>query len=136
MSRLQAVYGSENAPRSIHSMSSSSSSSTLIVPSYLNQSYSIHESLQETHQVMRQTSYIGPRIHTVSQDQHHTHDQSDPNNPSHEQTIAKVGPIAYFSRFNRSILMTRSVGDRFGPRNCISIPEITALNVPNTVYMR
>jgi hypothetical protein len=40
------------------------------------------------------------------------------------------GPVAYFSRYNRSILMTRSIGDRYGPRGCIAQAEISAMTIP------
>jgi len=44
------------------------------------------------------------------------------------QRIAKsgeyAGPEALFSRFNCSIMMTRSIGDLYGPRSCVCIPEV------------
>ena len=33
-------------------------------------------------------------------------------------------------RHNISILMTRSIGDKFGPRSCICLPEISSYTVP------
>ena len=41
----------------------------------------------------------------------------------------KKGPRALFSRYNVSISMTRSLGDRYAARSCISVPEITALTL-------
>ena len=45
------------------------------------------------------------------------------------QRIAKsgeiAGPEALFSRFNSSIMMTRSIGDLYGPRSCVCIPEVS-----------
>lgn len=52
--------------------------------------------------------------------------------PSSGQT----GPEAIFSRYNMSILMTRSMGDRFGPRCCIAEPDITAVTIGATEYAR
>ena len=46
------------------------------------------------------------------------------------------GPEALFSRFNTSILMTRSIGDRFGPRRCLPIPEISAITIPDGKHAR
>lgn len=37
------------------------------------------------------------------------------------------GPLALFSRYNVSITMTRSLGDKFVARSCVSIPEVTTL---------
>jgi serine/threonine protein phosphatase PrpC len=47
-----------------------------------------------------------------------------------------VGPEALFGRHNISILMTRSVGDRYGPRCCIALPEISAYTVPVDTHCR
>lgn len=35
------------------------------------------------------------------------------------------GPEAIFGRFNVSINMTRTIGDKYGPRCCIAVPEVT-----------
>jgi serine/threonine protein phosphatase PrpC len=35
-----------------------------------------------------------------------------------------------------SIMMTRSVGDRYGPRSCIALPEISAYTVPVNMHAR
>jgi len=41
-----------------------------------------------------------------------------------------VGPEALFGRKNVSIMMTRSIGDKIGPRSCVAFPEISAVTVP------
>jgi len=41
-----------------------------------------------------------------------------------------VGPEALFGRQNVSIMMTRSMGDKVGPRSCVAFPEIAAVTVP------
>lgn len=40
------------------------------------------------------------------------------------------GPLAYFGRYHRSLLMTRSLGDHLGPRGCIALCELTAITLP------
>lgn len=47
-----------------------------------------------------------------------------------------AGPEAVFSRFNNSIVMTRSVGDLYGPRSCVCVPEVSAYSVPDDVHAR
>ena len=47
-----------------------------------------------------------------------------------------MGPEALFSRFNSSIMMTRSIGDLYGPRSCVCVPEISAYSVPDGVHAR
>lgn len=47
-----------------------------------------------------------------------------------------MGPEAIFGRFNVSIMMTRSIGDKFGPRSCIAVPEIATINVPKSQFVR
>ena len=49
---------------------------------------------------------------------------------------SSVGPLAFFSRYNRSILMTRSIGDFYGPRSCIAMPDLTSITVPADKHMR
>jgi len=39
------------------------------------------------------------------------------------------GPMAFFGRYNLSIAVTRSIGDRYGPRRCIALPDTIALDV-------
>ena len=47
-----------------------------------------------------------------------------------------LGPEAIFGRFNLSIMMTRSIGDEFGPRSCVAIPETSATLVPSGMFAR
>jgi len=47
-----------------------------------------------------------------------------------------VGPEALFGRHNISIMMTRSLGDRYGPRSCVATPEVSAYTVPPNVHCR
>lgn len=35
------------------------------------------------------------------------------------------GPEAIFGRFNVSINMSRTIGDKYGPRCCVPVPEVT-----------
>lgn len=49
-----------------------------------------------------------------------------------QQSILIRGPLAYHGRFGRSVLMTRSIGDRLGPRGCIPCAELTSMYVPYT----
>lgn len=46
---------------------------------------------------------------------------------SEDRTIK--GPEAVFGRHGVSIMMTRSLGDKFGPRSCVSIPEVAYATV-------
>ena len=47
------------------------------------------------------------------------------------------GPEAYFPRFsNNSLLMTRSIGDKNGPRGCLARADITAVTVHATQHAR
>ncbi len=46
------------------------------------------------------------------------------------------GPEAFFGRHNISIMMTRSIGDRYGPRGCVAVPEISAYTVPANGHAR
>ncbi len=39
------------------------------------------------------------------------------------------GPEALFGRFKISVSMTRSLGGRYGPRRCICLPDVIALDV-------
>jgi len=40
-----------------------------------------------------------------------------------------IGPEAIFGRFNVSIMMSRSIGDRLGPRSCVCTPEVSAITI-------
>lgn len=46
------------------------------------------------------------------------------------------GPMAYFGRFKSSLLMTRSIGDKFGPRGCLPLADITAVTVGSHEHTR
>lgn len=45
------------------------------------------------------------------------------------QATGAVGPLAYFGRYGLSFLMSRSLGDKYGPRGCIAQADITAVTV-------
>ena len=47
-----------------------------------------------------------------------------------------MGPEALFGRQNVSIMMTRSIGDKIGPRSCVSFPEISSVTVPSGHHAR
>lgn len=47
-----------------------------------------------------------------------------------------TGPLAVHSRYNVSLTMTRSVGDRWGPRSCIAVPDITSTTIPRDQHAR
>ena len=47
-----------------------------------------------------------------------------------------VGPEAVFGRYNMSINMTRSIGDRFGPRSVVAVPDVTAITIPKDQFAR
>lgn len=46
------------------------------------------------------------------------------------------GPLAVFSRTGVSICMTRSIGDRFGPRSCLWLPDVSAITISKTEHGR
>ena len=46
------------------------------------------------------------------------------------------GPEAVFSRQNLSLMLTRSIGDRYGPRSCVGIPDVCAITIPATRHVR
>lgn len=46
------------------------------------------------------------------------------------------GPLAVMGRFGISLNMTRSIGDRYGPRSCICQPDISACTVLAEQYAR
>jgi hypothetical protein len=48
----------------------------------------------------------------------------------------KTGPEALYGRHNISIMMSRSLGDKFGPRSCIATPEISACTIPTDSHVR
>ena len=47
-----------------------------------------------------------------------------------------TGPEALCGRHNVSITMTRSIGDKYGPRSCIGIPEISCTTIPSQAHVR
>ena len=47
-----------------------------------------------------------------------------------------VGPEAVFGRYNMSINMTRSIGDRWGPRSVVAVPDVTAITIPRDQFAR
>ena len=47
-----------------------------------------------------------------------------------------VGPLAFFGSSSHSLLMTRSIGDRLGPRGCIALPDITVHTIPSNKHAR
>eukprot|EP01036_Dinobryon_divergens_P028474 gene28474-37424_t len=56
----------------------------------------------------------------------------------HERRIGEIiGPPAFFAGDGQtSLLMTRSIGDRKGPRGCIAQPDLTCLTVNATQHAR
>jgi len=46
------------------------------------------------------------------------------------------GPLAFFGSLTHSLLMTRSIGDRLGPRGCIALPDITVHTIPASKHAR
>jgi len=54
-----------------------------------------------------------------------------------KETGEEVGSDVLFGRFNDiSIAMTRSIGDRYGPRRCIPLPDLIALDVKPGEFLR
>lgn len=51
-------------------------------------------------------------------------------------TSRLVGPKALFSRYNVTITMTRSVGDKYAARSCVCVPEMLALILEPQEYAR
>ena len=47
-----------------------------------------------------------------------------------------MGPEALCGRHNLSIMMTRSIGDKYGPRSCVAIPDISAFTLPSEQHTR
>ena len=46
------------------------------------------------------------------------------------------GPEALFGMYNFSTNMTRSIGDRYGPRSCLAVPDISAVTIRKNEYVR
>eukprot|EP01041_Mallomonas_annulata_P001062 gene1062-2080_t len=55
---------------------------------------------------------------------------------SHTGQTVKTGPIAVFGRYGISLTMTRSIGDRYGPRSCFPVPDISATTIPANQFAR
>eukprot|EP01041_Mallomonas_annulata_P008097 gene8097-16615_t len=47
-----------------------------------------------------------------------------------------LGPLAVCGRYGLSLNMTRSIGDRYGPRSCISTPDITSITIESDRHAR
>lgn len=47
-----------------------------------------------------------------------------------------VGPYAVFGRYGTSLTMTRSIGDKYGPRSCVAVPDISATTIPAGKHVR
>ena len=47
-----------------------------------------------------------------------------------------MGPEALCGRHNLSIMMTRSIGDKYGPRSCVAVPDICAFTLPSEQHTR
>lgn len=47
-----------------------------------------------------------------------------------------VGALALFGRYGVSLTMTRSIGDREGPRSCAAIPDVSAVTINKDEYVR
>lgn len=67
-------------------------------------------------ELVHQNSFIAPRVSS--------------NSPE------KMGPLALFGRYGTSILMTRSLGDKYGARSCVNCPEITSVDIASTERAR
>jgi len=48
----------------------------------------------------------------------------------------KIGPWAVFGRYGTSLAMTRSFGDKYGPRSCVAVPDISATTIPAGKHAR
>lgn len=49
--------------------------------------------------------------------------------PRGADDLSGTAPLALFGRYGISVMMTRSLGDKFGPRCCVNCPEITAVDI-------
>lgn len=47
-----------------------------------------------------------------------------------------LGPLTVFSRYNVSLAVTRSIGDRYGPRSCVPQPDVSAVTVAPNEHAR
>jgi serine/threonine protein phosphatase PrpC len=48
----------------------------------------------------------------------------------------EVGPEALFGRFNVSLTMTRSIGDKFAARSCLALPDVTLAVLDLSMHVR
>eukprot|EP01036_Dinobryon_divergens_P038165 gene38165-50048_t len=46
------------------------------------------------------------------------------------------GPLVVFNGCGGSLMMTRSIGDRYGPRCCVAVPDISATTIPAHQHAR
>jgi hypothetical protein len=46
------------------------------------------------------------------------------------------GPEAVFGRYGPSLNMTRSIGDKYGPRRCAAVPDVTVAHIPPEEFGR
>lgn len=67
-------------------------------------------------EIVNETSFIARRVHPI--------------------TLKRTGPLCVFSRHDVSLCMTRSIGDRWGPRSCIAQPDITAVTISPQQHAR
>lgn len=72
--------------------------------------------------LLRENSFIGRRQIFAGLDNSGTDDESQPE--------------VLFGRYDFSINMTRSIGDKYGPRSCIATPEVSALTLPRGNFAR
>lgn len=48
----------------------------------------------------------------------------------------EIGTEAIFGRYNISVMMTRSLGDKYGPRSCRGIPDVRLVTLPVNRHAR
>mmetsp|Transcript_1998 Transcript_1998/g.2079 ORF Transcript_1998/g.2079 Transcript_1998/m.2079 type:complete len:389 (-) Transcript_1998:494-1660(-) len=46
------------------------------------------------------------------------------------------GPLAVHGRNGISLTMTRSIGDKYGPRSCVWVPDVSAVTIPANQHAR
>lgn len=64
------------------------------------------------------------------------HRKSFINRRTSDKNPKIIGPVAVFSRYDVSLTMTRSIGDKYGPRCCIAQPDISAITIKPNEYAR
>ena len=85
----------------------------------------IDQTAHYTNQQLSLPSSSYPLVHTESFIQHRRVPNSN-----------VIGPEAIFSKYNFSINMTRSIGDRYGPERVAAVPDITAVSIPKGQFAR